>query len=102
MRRCRSKNRENRNHVLIIGGSNSVKYTPYVREFLSGKAVVDRVPDNARSTRYTLERLDGWLGDGSWQVIYFNWGMHDLTRVDGENPQVVQLIRLPLTTRNEE
>ena len=74
--------------VLIVGGSNSIKYTPYVLDYLTGKALVDRVPDNARSTRYTLERLDGWLGSGQWDVIHFNWGMHDLTRVDGASPQV--------------
>ena len=74
--------------VLIVGGSNSIKYTPYVLDYLTGKALVERVPDNARSTRYTLERLDGWLGSGQWDVIHFNWGMHDLTRVDGASPQV--------------
>ncbi len=55
---------------LIIGGSNSIKYTPWVRDSLKGKALVERVPDNARSTRYTLERIDGWLGSGQWNVIH--------------------------------
>ena len=74
--------------VLIVGGSNSIRYTPEVECQLEGKALVERVPDNARSTRYTLERLDSWLGRRRWDLIYFNWGMHDLTRVDGTTPQV--------------
>ena len=74
--------------VLIVGGSNSVRYTPHVEMQLKGIAQVERVPDNARSTRYTLERLEGWLGSRNWHIIHFNWGMHDLTRVDGAPPQV--------------
>ena len=74
--------------VYIIGGSNSVAFTPHISDHLAGRATVDRVPDNARSTRYTLEHLDDWLGTQRWDLIHFNWGMHDLTRVDGEAPQV--------------
>ena len=74
--------------VLIIGGSNSIKFTPEVASYLAEVAAVERVPDNARSTRYTREHIEEWLGSGHWQVIHLNWGMHDLTRIDGENPQV--------------
>ena len=74
--------------VLVVGGSNSIKYTPYVRHHFEGRARVNRVPDNARSTRYTLERIDDWLGSGNWNVIHCNWGMHDLTRIDGVVPQI--------------
>jgi acyl-CoA thioesterase-1 len=74
--------------VFIIGGSNSIACTPFVRGALAAKATVDRIPDNARSTRYTLERIEEWLGPRRWDAIYFNWGMHDLTRLDGGVPQV--------------
>jgi len=74
--------------VFIIGGSNSIAFTPHIGDHLSGRATVDRIPDNARSTRYTLEHLDDWLGTQRWDLIHFNWGMHDLTRVDDDTPQV--------------
>ena len=25
-----------------------------------------------------VEKIDAWLGDGKWDVIHFNWGIHDL------------------------
>ena len=75
-------------HVFIIGGSNSIACTPFVRDALAAKATVDRIPDNARSTRYTFERIEEWLGPRRWDAIYFNWGMHDLTRLDGGVQQV--------------
>jgi lysophospholipase L1-like esterase len=77
-----------RSRVFLIGGSNSIAFTPHVRDHLMYRATVNRVPDNARSTRYTLEHLDDWLGTDRWDLIHFNWGMHDLTRVDGRTPQV--------------
>lgn len=63
--------------VLLIGDSISIGYTLPVRELLKGKANVHRVPDNASSTGYGLSRLDQWLGDGKWDVIHFNFGLHD-------------------------
>lgn len=47
-----------RSRVFLIGGSNSIAFTPHVRDHLMYRATVNRVPDNARSTRYTLEHLD--------------------------------------------
>lgn len=64
--------------VLIIGDSISIAYTLPLREALKGVANVHRPPENCRSTWYGLEKLDEWLGDGKWDVIYFNWGLHDL------------------------
>ena len=31
--------------------------------------------------------MDKWLGDGKWDVIHFNWGLHDLKYLgpDGKN-----------------
>ena len=34
-----------------------------------------------------LDQLDQWLGDGRWDVIHFNWGLHDLRRDNGKNPK---------------
>ena len=69
-------------NVLLIGASNSMHYTPLVRRELHGAANVFRPPANCRSTRQTLRYLDQYLGDRKWDLIHFNWGMHDLTHLD--------------------
>lgn len=63
--------------VLIIGDSISIHYTHFVRQLLEGKANVRRIPTNGGPTDRGLQNLDTWLDDGNWQVIYFNWGLHD-------------------------
>jgi len=64
--------------VLLIGDSISIGYTEGVRKELAGKANVHRIPTNGGPTSKGLESLSGWLGDGKWDVIHFNWGLHDL------------------------
>lgn len=64
--------------VLLIGDSISMGYTLPVREMLKGKANVHRVPDNAGPTTHGLKNLDKWLGDSKWDLIHFNWGLHDI------------------------
>ncbi|MCP4261147.1 MAG: alpha/beta hydrolase fold domain-containing protein [Planctomycetes bacterium] len=64
--------------VLLIGDSISIGYTLPVRKLLAGKANVHRIPTNARHTGIGLQKIDEWLGDGKWDVIHFNWGLHDL------------------------
>ena len=73
--------------VLLIGDSISIGYTLGVRELLAGKANVHRVPTNGGSTQKGLAQLDRWLGDRQWDVIHFNWGLHDLKYMGpaGEN-----------------
>jgi sialidase-1 len=70
--------------VLLIGDSISMGYTVPVQNALAGKANVHRIPDNGRHTRQGLEDLDWWLADGRWDVIHFNFGIHDLTREQGK------------------
>lgn len=71
--------------VLLIGDSISIGYTVAVREGLAGAANVHRIPVNGGDTRRGLEYLDAWLGEGEWDVIHFNWGLHDLKRLkDGQ------------------
>ena len=67
--------------VLLIGDSISIGYTARVREKLVGKANVHRIPTNGGDTNRGRENLAEWLGDGPWDVIHFNWGLHDLKRV---------------------
>ena len=63
--------------VLLIGDSVSRGYTMAVRKALAGKANVHRAPENCGPTANGLKKLDMWLGDGKWDVIHFNFGIHD-------------------------
>jgi acyl-CoA thioesterase-1 len=74
--------------VLLIGDSISIGYTVAVRRELAGVANVHRIPENGADTRNGLEKLDSWLGDSKWDVIHFNWGLHDLKVTPGGGRQV--------------
>ena len=74
--------------VLLIGDSISIGYTLPVRELLKGKANLHRIPTNGGPTITGLEKLKSWLGDGKWDVIHFNWGLHDLKFMDSGKQQV--------------
>ncbi len=63
--------------VLLIGDSVSRGYTLATRAALAGKANVHRAPVNCGPTANGLEKLDVWLGTGKWDVIHFNFGIHD-------------------------
>jgi len=64
--------------VLLLGDSISVGYTLPTRELLAGKANVHRALENCGPTIKGLQRIEAWLGEGSWDVIHFNFGLHDL------------------------
>jgi len=64
--------------VLLIGDSISIGYTVPVRGLLAGKANVHRPRTNCGPTTRGLTGIDEWLGDDPWDVIHFNWGLHDL------------------------
>lgn len=63
--------------VLLIGDSVSRAYTQTVRKELGGKANVHRAPANCGPTATGLKKIDVWLGDGKWDIIHFNFGIHD-------------------------
>ncbi len=73
--------------VLLIGDSISIGYTVPAREALRGKANVHRPLTNCGPTTRGLEGLSQWLGDTDWDIIHFNWGLHDLKYLgpDGGN-----------------
>lgn len=71
--------------VLLIGDSISIGYTLPVRKLLEGKANVHRIPENGGPTSNGTAKIEKWLGDGKWDVIHFNWGLHDLKLVDGSH-----------------
>lgn len=85
--------------VLLIGDSISIGYTVGVREQLKGVANVHRIAENGGSTRDGLAKVDRWLqtdGGGKWDVIHFNFGLHDLkhwkdNKLDLAGPQVTSV-----------
>lgn len=74
--------------VLIIGDSISAGYTPAVQALLKGDANVHRIPGNGAHTRVGLANLEDWLGDKPWDVIHFNWGLHDIKIMEDGKQQV--------------
>ena len=79
--------------VLLIGDSISIGYTVAVREAMKGEANVHRPRANCGPTTSGLQNIDAWLSTGGaekkWDVIHFNWGLHDLKYLgpNGENLQ---------------
>jgi lysophospholipase L1-like esterase len=63
--------------VLLIGDSVSRGYTQAARKALAGKANVHRAPANCGPTAAGVQKLDIWLGESQWDVIHFNFGIHD-------------------------
>ncbi|MEO1524382.1 MAG: SGNH/GDSL hydrolase family protein [Planctomycetota bacterium] len=74
-------------NVLLIGDSISIGYTLDVRRELKGKANVFRPTTNCGPTTRGLEQVDAWIGDRKWDLIHFNFGLHDLKYMgrNGEN-----------------
>jgi len=64
--------------VLIIGDSISIGYTPFVKKYFKGKALITHNPGNAEHTGTGLEKIDEWLGEEEWDIVQFNWGLWDL------------------------
>ncbi|MFC5457573.1 SGNH/GDSL hydrolase family protein [Prosthecobacter fluviatilis] len=74
--------------VLLIGDSISMGYTLPVRKLLEGKANVHRIPTNGGPTKNGVANIAKWLGTGKWDVIHFNWGIHDLKYMPDGKRQV--------------
>ncbi len=68
--------------VLLIGDSISMGYTLPVRAALAGRANVHRPPVNCGDTARGVQSVDAWLGTSKWDVIHFNFGLHDLKSLD--------------------
>ena len=82
--------------VLLIGDSISLGYTPLVRALLKDKANVHRAQENTGPSSSGVKNLDAYLAVGTpagetprkWDVIHFNFGLHDLKIMKGETRQV--------------
>ena len=76
--------------MLIIGDSISMSYTPRVRALLGDDAIVIRPTqangraENCEGTNKGIKHIDRWLAidGGNWDVIHFNFGLHDIKHVN--------------------
>lgn len=74
--------------VLILGDSISIGYTPIVQELLQDQALVvrptyeDGRAENCEGTTKGVRKVQAWVGDVAWDIIHFNFGLHDLKHVD--------------------
>jgi arylsulfatase A len=81
-----------RPRVLILGDSISIGYLPHLRAILGESCETYRPidtkgrPENCQGTTYGVEHLERWLAHagGGWDVIHFNFGLHDVKRVNPE------------------
>ena len=79
--------------ILLIGDSVSRGYTQAVRKVLDGKVNVHRAPENCGPTANGLKKIEIWLGDGKWDVIHFNFGIHDRnTALEDYQARLEQLV----------
>lgn len=88
--------------VLLIGDSITSGYFKQTKQLLADEAQLFRNPGNAGETRNGLKKLDQWLGDTAWDVIHFNWGLHDLcyrhpeSKVYGKRDKIRGTLSVPL------
>ncbi len=84
--------------VLLMGDSISMGYTLPVRARLQGLANVHHPAENCGDTGRGLRRLEMWLGSSRWDVIYFNFGLHDLKYLDAAGHYVAPEVGTQVTT----
>lgn len=89
-------------NVMIIGDSISIGYTKQVADLLKDVANVQRPGANRGDTTSGLKSLTRWLGTTKWDVIHFNWGLHDLcyrnpeSETQGHRDKVKGTLSVPL------
>ncbi len=69
--------------VLILGDSTSMRYAPILKGIYPEVDIV-RPGGNHQGTITALKNLEEWLGKKKWDVIHFNFGLHDFRHVDAK------------------
>ena len=77
--------------VLILGDSISIGYYPFVKKALLKKSTFTDPYYLMADLKTVLEHQKGlkniskWLGDNSWDLIHFNFGLHDIKHINPIN-----------------
>ena len=79
---CISATVQNQKNVLIVGDSISIGYTPFVVKALQSQVNVEHNEGNGGSTVRGIQKIEQWIGGKQWDVILFNFGLHDLVYAD--------------------
>mmetsp|Transcript_25527 Transcript_25527/g.50266 ORF Transcript_25527/g.50266 Transcript_25527/m.50266 type:complete len:344 (-) Transcript_25527:103-1134(-) len=96
-------------NCLIIGDSVSIQYTSTVAKLLKTTCQVQHAPwvgggsaNNAANGLYNLQNCR-WLRTAlrpdipvKWDIIQFNFGLHDLTKADPAQPELLDLYEAQL------
>ncbi len=77
-------------NVLIIGDSISMGYTKPVIALLKDSANVQRAPVNCGDSNFGNNQLNSWVGETQWDVIHFNFGLHDMCYRHPESKEIGQ------------
>ncbi len=78
-------------NVLILGDSISIGYYPFVKEALKGRVNLSRPMlakggfQNCAGTTNGVEKISEWIGEKQWDLIHFNFGLHDIKHVNPLN-----------------
>lgn len=85
-------------NILIIGDSISIGYTPFVEKALAPDILVTHNPGNGGSTVRGLDSLEVWLNHKKWDLVMFNFGLHDMVYKNDQNKYdaVNGIITVPL------
>ena len=76
--------------VLVLGDSISLGYTPVLQGMLHHEFEIVRPTNqnggwiNCEGTKRGAEMIDEWLALGNFDVIHFNFGLHDIKHVHPE------------------
>ena len=72
--------------VLLLGDSISMGYHASVVAGLDDEATVVRPDENCEGTTKGIRRIGDWLEleGGDFDVVHFNFGLHDLKRIDAD------------------
>ena len=76
-----SEEKSAKKRVLILGDSTSMRYAPIMRKIYPEVDIV-RPRGNHQGTVTALKNLERWLGKDKWDVIHFNFGLHDFKHMD--------------------
>lgn len=83
-----SPSKRRKPNVLILGDSISIGYYPYVKEVLLDRVDLSRpmLPEggfqNCEGTTNGLKKIDQWIGEKRWDIIHFNFGLHDIKHIN--------------------
>lgn len=64
--------------VLLIGDSISRGYYEPTQNLLAGKFTVYQPNPGSGETNRAMVYIDDWITQQHWDVIHFNWGLHDV------------------------